>query len=254
MAPGALGATALGSTGRMLSGAARGGTVIDAADAFTLPAGLRHESVRAMTTPVSPDPLVAAAQSAFATSIGAVEEFDQIADAVRADLASSEDGLVAAGGAFSTGLAVAAQLVVGDVGARVITVSGAGFDTHGEQLDLQHDLLGDLATGLRSFWDTVDAAGHRDRVLVMTHSEFGRRAAENGSGGTDHGAAGLSLVMGPAVAGGVHGVIELDDLVDGDLRPVVDPRTMFTAALDWLGGDVERILGRRHDEVRLLRP
>ena len=42
------------------------------------------------------------------------------------------------------------------------------------------------------------------------------------------------------------------DLLDGDLRPQIDPRNLFTACLDWLGGDVERILGRRYDDIRLI--
>lgn len=91
-----------------------------------------------------------------------------------------------------------------------------------------------------------------DRVLVATTSEFGRRVQENGSGGTDHGAGGLSLVLGP-VRPGVHGSLDLGDLLDGDVRPAVDPRVLYTAALDWLGADVEAVLGRRYDDGTLLR-
>ena len=43
------------------------------------------------------------------------------------------------------------------------------------------------------------------------------------------------------------------DLLDGDLRPAIDPRVLSTACLDWLGGDVETTLGRRYDGERLLR-
>lgn len=91
-----------------------------------------------------------------------------------------------------------------------------------------------------------------DRVLMMTQSEFGRRVAQNGSDGSDHGAAGVSFVLGEGVATGIHGVLDLTDLRDGDVRPVHDPRALFTVALDWLGGDVERILGERHEGLDLL--
>ena len=89
-------------------------------------------------------------------------------------------------------------------------------------------------------------------MLLVTTSEFGRRVAENASEGCDHGAAGVSFVIGDGVRAGLTGAIDTDRPVDGDLPPTLDPRTMFTACLDWLGGDVERILGRRYDEVELL--
>ena len=90
-----------------------------------------------------------------------------------------------------------------------------------------------------------------DRVLVATTSEFGRRVQENGSGGTDHGKAGVSLLLGP-VRPGIQGALDLGDLEDGDVRPAVDPRVLYTAALDWLGADPVEILGRRYDDVALL--
>jgi uncharacterized protein (DUF1501 family) len=245
-----LGATALGSGGKMLRGADRHGTVIDQVNALAFPAGLSHASVRSLAEPMSSDPLIADAQQAFLASVGAVEEFDAIADAVRARV--GEQGDAPATGAFSTGLAVAAQLIVGDVGTRLITVTGGGFDTHGEQLAAHDTLLADLGRGLDDFWSTLDEAGLGDRVLLVTHSEFGRRVRENASEGCDHGAAGVSFVMGDGVTGGLSGSIDTGNLLDGDLRPQIDPRTLFTACLDWLGGDVERVLGRRYDEIPLV--
>ena len=99
----------------------------------------------------------------------------------------------------------------------------------------------------------MDAADLGQDVLVVTTSEFGRRAAENASEGTDHGAGGLSFVLGNAVQGGLYGSADLGDLLDGDIRPVIDPRAMYTACLDWLGADVEAVLGRRYDGLSVLR-
>ena len=74
-------------------------------------------------------------------------------------------------------------------------------------------------------------------MLVVTTSEFGRRVMENGSGGTDHGNGGLQFVFGPTVAGGVvHGGYDLTTLDKGDLPVVVDTRSVYRSALEWLGG------------------
>ena len=206
-----------------------------------------------MADPMSADPLTAAAQQAFAASVGAVEEFDEIADAVRAELPDASDDDSRRRPARSRpAWPSPPRLVLGDVGTRVVTVSAGGFDTHADQLGTHATLLADLANGLDAFWATLDAAGASDRVLLATTSEFGRRVGENASDGCDHGAAGVSFVMADSLAGAQFGSLDTGDLLDGDLRPQIDPRSLFTACLDWLGGDVEQILGRRHDEIQLL--
>ena len=64
----------------------------------------------------------------------------------------------------------------------------------------------------------------------MTYSEFGRRAKQNASGGTDHGTAAPQFVMGGKVKGGLHGVYpSLTDLQDGDLKHTVDFRNVYSA-------------------------
>ena len=73
------------------------------------------------------------------------------------------------------------------------------------------------------------AAGRWDDVVLMTYSEFGRRARQNASGGTDHGTAAPQFVMGGKVKGGLHGVQpSLGDLQDGDLRHTVDFRDVYS--------------------------
>ena len=144
------------------------------------------------------------------------------------------------GGATITGgLALAARLLTADPATQIVVVSAGGFDTHSGQADTQQRLLADLAGGVTQFFDTVKLD-----VLLVTTSEFGRRVQENGSGGTDHGAGNVSFVAGPGVQGGVVGEVDLTDLLDGDVRPTVDPRTMYTACLDWIGADVTAVLGQ----------
>lgn len=251
-----LGATAIGSDGRSLLGAQRPGTAVGAVDAFAFPAGIHHADIRRLaggdhtaSGSHAHDALTAAARSAFHTSVGAVEDFDAVVDAVRTD---DRPGLGGRSGPFANGLALAAELIRTNLETRVVTINVNGFDTHSAQLGPHATLLEDLATGLDAFWATLEESAHADRVLLITTSEFGRRAAENGSLGSDHGSAGLSLMMGRAVAGGLHGLIDVEQLVDGDLAPLIDPRCLFTAGLDWVGGDVERVLGRRWDDVALL--
>ena len=250
-----LGATALGGTGQMMTGAARRPSAIGDVDAFAFPADLSNGDIRALAeVDASDDPLRTAARTALATSVGAVEEFDAIADAVRGDVDRPAPGDPApyGSGPFANGLAVAAELIGSDAGTRLVTVTANGFDTHSQQLDLHATLLADVAAGLAEFWTAMRASGDADRVLLLTTSEFGRRVGENGSAGCDHGAAGLSLVMGPAVRGGLYGEIDTDTLLDGDLAPTSDPRTLYTAALEWLGGDVDAVLGGRWTDHDLL--
>ena len=128
-------ATSLGAVGEVASGASQAGTVIDDVNAFAFPSTLSNATVRALGEQLSNDLIVAAAQRAFVDSVGAIEEFDEIADAVRARTTKRDvNALGAQPGAFSTGLAVAAELILGDVGTRVVTISVNGFDTPSEQL------------------------------------------------------------------------------------------------------------------------
>ena len=96
------------------------------------------------------------------------------------------------------------------------------------QAPQQARLLGELATGLATLHAAI---ADRDDVVVIVQSEFGRRARENGSGGTDHGAANVAFVFGGGVAGGLIGAApSLDDLDgQGDLRVGIDQRTLLAA-------------------------
>ena len=121
-----------------------------------------------------------------------------------------------------------------------------------EQPATHAGLLDDVATGVAGFLDRIDELGRADDVLVLTTSEFGRRAAQNGSLGTDHGRAGVQFLAGSAVVGGVTGGWDLATLVDGDLRPDVDTRALYRAALDWLGGPTTDVLGADFEDLGLI--
>jgi len=138
------------------------------------------------------------------------------------------------------------------LGTRIYYVSLAGFDTHAKQADQHEELLGELSSAIGQFFTLLgDEAG---RVVLMTYSEFGRRVKENGSRGTDHGAASCMFLAGPKVTGGVVGKHpKLDDLSDGDLKFHTDFRSVYATLLDnWLGVESRSVLGEKFAALPLV--
>ena len=126
-------------------------------------------------------------------------------------------------------LQTAARLIAGDAAIPVIKVSHSGFDTHANQRNLHDRLLQQLADAMIAFRNAMQQTGRWDQVLVMTYSEFGRRPAENGSRGTDHGTAAPHFLMGGKIKGGLYGrQPSLQDLENGDLKFNVDYRSLYT--------------------------
>lgn len=142
-------------------------------------------------------------------------------------------------------LKLAAQLIDADMGARVFYVTIDGFDTHANQLDLHANLLQEVADAIAAFYKDLAARGHGQRLLIMTFSEFGRRAKENGSKGTDHGSAAPMFLVGGRVKPGVAGEHpRLDRLEDGNLVHHTDFRQVYAAVLEqWLGVASKDVLG-----------
>jgi uncharacterized protein (DUF1501 family) len=159
-----------------------------------------------------------------------------------------------------TGLAAKLQLIAGLIakgfGTRIFYVNLDGFDTHAGQSPVHNNLLTELAASVAGFFQTLKASGHDNRVRLMTFSEFGRRVQENGSRGTDHGAASCLFVAGPSVKGGVVGAHpSLADLDAGDLKFHTDFRQVYATLLDaWLGCDSKAVLGAKWDHVKELEP
>jgi len=120
-----------------------------------------------------------------------------------------------------------------------------GFDTHARQAAVHPALLDEVDRSLAAFQKELRKAGLADEVLTMVYSEFGRRVAENGSAGTDHGAAAPLFFLGGGLPGGLHGPSpDLHDLLDGDPRPTCDFRRPLAQCLKHLRHpDPRRILG-----------
>src|SRR6202023_1053715 len=120
---------------------------------------------------------------------------------------------------------------------RVDYTGQRGYDTHASPLQTKANLLGEVSSALKVFFDDLRESRLDDRVLVLTFSEFGRRVEENDSQGTDHGTAGPVLLAGPGVKPGLHGKTpSLTDLSGGDLKSSIDFREVYATVLDkWLG-------------------
>jgi uncharacterized protein (DUF1501 family) len=153
-------------------------------------------------------------------------------------------------------LNLVAGLIAKGFGTRIFYVNFDGFDTHAQQASTHTGLLNELAQSIDTFFKTLKENGDAERVRLMTFSEFGRRVRENGSRGTDHGAASCLFVAGPTVKGGVVGKHpSLADLDDGDLKYHTDFRRIYATLLDtWLGCDSASVLGQKWDHVAALKP
>src|SRR5207302_829232 len=147
--------------------------------------------------------------------------------------------------ALANRLKLAAQLIDADLGARIFYVSIDGFDTHSGQAPTHANLMNQVSSSITAFYKDLAARGHKDRLLIMTFSEFGRRAKENGSRGTDHGsAAPMFLVGGRVKAGAVGAHPSLTNLEFGNLKHQIDFRQVYATVLDrWLGVPSKDVLG-----------
>jgi uncharacterized protein (DUF1501 family) len=147
---------------------------------------------------------------------------------------------------FPRRLAGLAAMLGAGLPVRVVALSAPGmYDTHDDQPQELADGLKLTADSLLAFQRDLEARGLADRVLVHVWSEFGRRAKENGSNGTDHGAAGAGFLVGSRVNGTMigefPGLAKLDQ--QGNLRATSDFRGLYSALLEqWLDTDAEAII------------
>lgn len=157
---------------------------------------------------------------------------------------------------LANSLKLVAKLIAGGLPTRVYYVSQGGYDTHTNQLATQDRLLRELGDSVKAFVNDLNAQGNLSRVLLLTFSEFGRRVAENASGGTDHGAAAPLFVMGDKLKSSLlskYPSLAPSDLFQGDLQYTVDFRSVYATVLEsWLKTRSEAVLGRKYPELQLV--
>ena len=159
---------------------------------------------------------------------------------------------------FGQALQAIAGAMAAGLGTKVFFLQTGGFDTHASQDTITANgayvkLMATLNDGLTAFFADLKNTGLASETLLITFSEFGRRITENGSKGTDHGAASPMLVMGGLVRGGLYGTaasLNPDpanptlENSGGDVHYEADFRSVYAKVIDnWLGGDSVGVLG-----------
>ncbi len=139
---------------------------------------------------------------------------------------------------------------------KVFWVQTGGFDTHANQganAGAYVNLMGTVGDSVLAFYQDLSNQGLLSSTLVIVFSEFGRRISENGSTGTDHGAAGVMMALGGMVRGGIYGTAAdlRQDTANptlennaGDVKFETDFRSVYAKVIDsWLGSNSASILG-----------
>jgi len=157
-------------------------------------------------------------------------------------------------GRLADSLSLVGRMIAGGLPTRVYYVSQGGYDTHSNQGGTHDRLMTELNDAVSAFCADLKAQGAFDRVMLMTFSEFGRRVVQNGSGGTDHGAAAPLFLLGGGIKAGVHGAHpRLDKLDAGDLIYNTDFRSVYASILEqWIKAPSDKILGRKFPTLPIL--
>ncbi|GAA0725534.1 DUF1501 domain-containing protein [Aquimarina litoralis] len=149
--------------------------------------------------------------------------------------------------AFARNLKTIADFIISGLKTRVYYSSLGGFDSHVNQVNSQDRLLGIYANAVSALVKDLKKNNKFKDTLILTFSEFGRRVKQNGSRGTDHGAANNVMIMSGSLkkAGIYNELPNLSDLDNnGDIKYTVDFRSIYASILDnWLEVNDHIILG-----------
>jgi uncharacterized protein (DUF1501 family) len=145
-----------------------------------------------------------------------------------------------------------ASLIFSDINTKVYYVSLGSFDTHINQAAQQQRLFAEMNEAIAAFVKDLKSNNRFQDVLLMTFSEFGRRVAQNASGGTDHGTANNMFLVSGALKqkGVINAMPNLDELNEGDLKYNIDFKQVYATVLNkWLETDDKKILGKNFDHL-----
>lgn len=134
---------------------------------------------------------------------------------------------------FAQQAALATQIIQSDLNIPVIKLRLKNFDTHVNQKPKHANLLKILSESIYAMHQALNTSGHWENTTIMTYSEFGRRARENGSKGTDHGTAAPHFIIGGSIKGGFAGEQpNLSNLHKDNLQFTTDFKQLYQLALE----------------------
>ena len=200
-----------------------------------------------MTSPeqflVEPEPVslrVKSSNPSLALVTQRMEELEESLYGLSSKLDKTPKARRLPGGELGAQLQQVLRMIRARVDTPVFRVQLSGFDTHENQPYRHQQLLQHLAESLAAFSAELQSDGEWKNTIIMTYSEFGRRATENKSRGTDHGTAAPHLLLGGAVNGGLYGTPtdlgHIDEQGDPDFT--MDYRALYNEVLDqWFGID-----------------
>ena len=132
------------------------------------------------------------------------------------------------GGQLGSQLSNVCNLIASGINIPVFKTAIGSFDTHNNQLGTHNRLLKDLDLAIGDTAKALKQLGIWNDTIIMTYSEFGRRANENGSRGTDHGMAAPHFIIGGSVKGGIIGEYqELSNLWNNNINFKIDYRSLY---------------------------
>ena len=236
----------------------------------TLGLALKGESIKGMAM-TNPGKLYRIMRSPFIRKLNAENPVDTIHDPslhylykTLAETASSADYIYDRSNArmpsastypaneLASPLKTVANLIASGIETKVYYVSFSGFDTHARQAGQHERQLSTYADSIHAFVTDLIKCNRFNDVLIMTFSEFGRRVAQNASGGTDHGTANNLFLIGKNMKrpGFLNETPDLHKLDSGDLLYTIDFRSVYATLLrQWLGADETKILSGRFQQL-----
>ena len=149
-----------------------------------------------------------------------------------------------------------AQTHLAEFGTRVLYTTSPynGFDSHANQAQANAGLWTDVSGTVDTFFTDLREHDASDNVTLLLFTEFGRRINDNGSG-TDHGAAGVAMVVGEHIKGGIYGSypsLEPSQQEEGgNLKFNLDFRSLYSTILeDWFQLEPEPIVGGNYERIK----
>ncbi|MGE3536675.1 MAG: DUF1501 domain-containing protein [Candidatus Tectimicrobiota bacterium] len=209
-------------------------------------AGLPHETACAATKPVE-EVLRYMGQTGLDAQKGAA--------ILRTAVDKYASSVVYPKTAIAQSLRGVAQVKLADLGTRIFYTAHSSFDTHAAQLPVHAQLWREVSEAIAAFFEDLRQHNAAEDVIMLLWSEFGRRVRDNGSG-TDHGAAGLALVLGEAVNGGLYGEapsLREGDLTLGNLSYNNDFRSTYSTILErWFQVEARPIVHGNFEQFRFV--